>query len=102
MNSIILTIADDAMEPYYCIGDYIGGVQVYNDEMDRFIGNMCVIELENNLILPRLLQKGSKTGFYNICCTNPKATASPLNYYDVKVISAAPILWHRRKISTLA
>jgi len=101
-NSIIITIADDAMEPYYGIGDYIGGVQVFKDEMDRFIGNMCVVELENNVIVPRLLQKGTKAGTYNICCTNPKTSASPLNYYDATVISAAPILWHRRKISTLS
>ncbi len=101
INSIILTIADDAMEPYYHTGDYIGGVQVYNEEMNRFIGNMCIIELENNLIIPRLLQKSSKEGTYNICCTNPITTASPLNYYNVNVVSVAPILWHRRKISAL-
>ena len=101
VNSIILTIVDDAMEPYYHTGDHVGGVQVYNAEMDRFIGNMCVVELENNVIVPRLLQKGSKEGLYNVCCTNPKTTASPLNYYDAKVISAAPILWHRRKMTAL-
>ncbi len=101
INSIILTVADDAMEPYFHTGDYIGGVQVYNEEMDRFFGNMCIVELENNLIVPRLLQKGSRPGRYNVCCMNSTTKASPLNYYDINVMSAAPILWHRRKISTM-
>ena len=101
INSIILSVADDAMEPYYHVGDHIGGVQVFNNEIQKFIGSFCIIELENNLILPRLLQKGSRENLYNICCTNPTTKASPLNFYDVKVLSAAPILWHRRKISSL-
>ena len=105
VNSIIVTIADDAMEPYYFTGDHIGGVRVFNGEIDRFIGKMCIVELEHNLILPRLLQTGSedrtKDGKYNVCCTNPTTSASPLNYYNVNIVSAAPILWHRRKISTL-
>jgi len=101
MNSIVLTIADDAMEPYYQIGDYIGGIQIHNNDMDKYVGNICIIELKNNLIVPRLLQKGSKEGRYNVCCMNPKTSASPLNDYDVNVVSAAPILWHRRKLSSL-
>lgn len=101
VNSIILTIADDAMEPYYYESDHIGGVRVFGAEVSKFIGNFCIVELENNLILPRLLQKGSRDGLYNVCSTNPKTNASPLSFYDVKVISAAPILWHRRKMSSL-
>jgi len=100
-NSIILTIVDDRMEPYYSLGDNIGGIQVPNNEMHRYIGNLCIIELENSLIIPSLLQKGTKTSTYNVCCTNPKTTASSLNHYNVYVIKVAPILWHRRKISTV-
>lgn len=101
VNSIILSVADDAMMPYYHVGDHIGGVQVFDTEIKKFVGNFCIIELENNLIVPRLLQQGSREGLFNVCCTNPTTNASPLNFYDVKVISAAPILWHRRKISSL-
>ena len=101
LNSIVLTINDDAMEPYFSVGDYIGGVRLFNDEIERYLGTVCIIEFENNLILPRHLQKGSREGSYTASCTNPKTTAPPpLNLYDVKVISAAPILWHRKKITS--
>lgn len=99
-NSIVLTITDDAMEPYFSVGDYIGGVRVFDQDIEKFFGQMCIIEFENNLILPRLLQKGSREKTFTASCTNPKTSAPPpLNLYDVKVISAAPILWLRKKLS---
>ncbi|MCH9643604.1 MAG: helix-turn-helix domain-containing protein [Gammaproteobacteria bacterium] len=101
-NSIVLTIADDAMEPYYHMGDYIGGIQVPIEHLSRYVGQMCILELENNVILPRLLQAGVKEGFYTAACTNPMTKISPLNMYDVRIVCIAPILWHRRKLSSLA
>lgn len=99
-NAIVISITDDSMMPYFKEGDYIGGVQVRNDELHRFTNQLCILELENNLILPRLLQRGSKEDYlYTASCTNPTTTVSPLNLIDVKVISAAPIIWHRRKLS---
>lgn len=100
-NTIIISISDDAMTPYYSIGDHIGGVQIDNRDMDQFLGQACIVELENNFILPRVIQAGNRPGLYNLSCTNPHTNASPLNFYNSKVISAAPIVWHRRKLSTL-
>lgn len=100
-NTIILNITDDAMEPYYGLGDYIGGVQIDNSEISQFIGKACIVELENNLILPRILQAGSHPNVYNLSSSNPKTSASLLNFYNVKIISIAPIVWHRRKLMSL-
>ena len=100
-NSIVLTVADDAMEPYYSIGDYIGGTQVFNDDIAQYLNSVCILELENNLILPRYLQQGKAPGSFTASCTNPTTTSSPLNIYNAKIISAAPIIWHRRKMSSL-
>lgn len=101
-NAIILTLADDAMEPLYSAGDYIGGSLISGENVQRYINCACIIELENNLILPRYLQQGSRAGVYTASSLNPKSSSSPLNIYNVKVIRAAPIIWHRRKLSTLA
>lgn len=101
MNSIVLSISDDSMEPYYSVGDYIGGCQITNDNIAGYLNSICIIELENNLILPRYLQAGKQPNCYTGSCTNPRTAATPLNLYNVKIISAAPILWHRRKISSL-
>jgi hypothetical protein len=100
-NTIILNITDDAMEPYFSVGDYIGGVQIDNSEIPHFLGRECIVELENNLILPRIIQAGAHPNVYNLSCTNPKTTASLLNFYNAKIISAAPIVWHRRKLMAL-
>ena len=101
MNSIVLSISDDSMEPYYSIGDYIGGCQISDSSITDYLHTVCIIELENNLILPRYIQSGKQQGVFTASCTNPRTAATPLNLYNVKIISAAPIIWHRRKISSL-
>jgi len=100
-NAIILSIADDAMEPHFSVGDYIGGVQIQNEELNQYLNTLCILELENNLILPRYLQAGTQEGLYNCACTNSRTTATPLNLFNVKIISAAPIVWHRRKLTSM-
>jgi len=100
-NAIVIAITDDSMMPYFREGDYIGGVQVRNDELHKFTNQLCILELENNLILPRMLQSSTKEDYlYTASCTNPTSKVSPLNLIDVKVVSAAPIIWHRRKLSS--
>ena len=101
-NSIVINITDDAMEPYLSTGDYVGGVQLYEANINKYLGSICILELENNLILTRYLHAGTKDGLYIASCTNHKTRANvPLNLYNIKVVSAAPILWHRKKISSL-
>ncbi len=100
-NAIVLTISDNAMEPYFSVGDYIGGRQVFTENIDQYTSKICIVELENNLILPRLLQASNHPGCFTAAATNPQTTATPLNIYNTKIISAAPIIWHRRKMSSL-
>lgn len=101
-NSIVLTISDDSMEPFFANGDIIGGVQNFEKTIDDYLGTFCILELIHNQIVPRLLQAGSQPGVYTASCTNPKTKTAPLNIYDTKIISAAPIVWHRKKIMTIA
>ncbi len=100
-NSIVMSIADDALEPHYSVGDYVGGTRLTHHAINQYLGSACIIELENNLILPRFLHAGTKEGTYILSCTNPKTKTAPLNYYNIRIVSAAPILWHRRKLSAL-
>ncbi len=100
-NAIVLTVSDDGMAPYYSIGDYIGGIQVSNNDVNTYINTVCILELENNLILPRKLQQGKYPNTFTASCTNPNSSCTPLNLYNVKVLSAAPIIWHRRKMSSI-
>lgn len=100
-SPIVLTVVDDAMEPYLGIGDHVGGSKVANEDINQYIGNTCIVELENNMILPRYLHKGTIEGLYNLTGTNPKTTATTLSMQNVRIISVAPILWHRRKLTSL-
>ena len=100
-NAIVISITDNAMEPYFTCGDYLGGIRVTNTKIDQYINQLCIVELENNLILPRFLQKSPTEGRYTVSSTNPKATTPPLNYYNTKVIAIAPIIWQRKKFSSL-
>lgn len=100
-GAIVIAVSDDSMLPYFKRGDYVGGVQVATEDVDKFLNEMCILELENNLIIPRLLQQGSRQGMlYTASCMNPTCKTAPLNLIDVKVVSAAPIIWHRRKLSS--
>lgn len=99
-SAIVISITDDAMAPYFKEGDYVGGVQVPNEALTHYHNALCILELENNLILPRMLQPGTQDNRYTASCTNPNTRISPLNIYDAKVICAAPIVWHRRKLSS--
>lgn len=101
LNPIVITIVDDAMEPFYSPGDYVGGVQIPIGNLEDFLGKACIIELENHQILPRFLYKGRIEGTYTLSSANPKTTSTSVNYYDVKIVNAAPIVWHRRKLTTL-
>ncbi len=100
-GAIVLSINDDSMLPYFKKGDYVGGVQISTKNIDNYLNYLCILELDNNLILPRLLQKGSKQNLYTASCMNPTSHSAPLNLIDVNVVSAAPIIWHRKKLSAL-
>ncbi|MBV52837.1 MAG: hypothetical protein CL816_02080 [Coxiellaceae bacterium] len=100
-NAIVISITDNAMEPYFSCGDYIGGIRIPNNKIPLYVNQLCIVELENNLILPRYLQKSPAEGRFTVSSTNPKATTPPLNYYNTKVIAIAPIVWQRKKFSSL-
>ena len=100
-GSVVITISDDSLEPYFSIGDTIGGIQISNENISKYVNRRCILELENNLILPRVLQMGKHPDRYTVCSTNPNTLSTPLNLYNVKVISVAPIIWHRKKMSSL-
>ena len=100
-NAVVISITDNAMEPYYSCGDYIGGIRVPNTKIAHYVNQLCIVELENNLVLPRYLQKSATEGRHTVSSTNPQATTPPLNYYNTKVIAIAPIVWQRKKFSSL-
>lgn len=101
-NPIIITISDDSMQPQFHPGDYIGGTRLCTPEaIAPYFGQACIVELSDHTILPRYIHPGTKSNTYTLSCTNHQSRMGPLNIFDTTIISAAPILWHRRKLSSL-
>lgn len=99
-NSIIITISDDAMEPQFRSGDYIGGVRLTKPEdIQQYTGQPCIVELADHTITPRYLHADTEAGTYTLSCTNFQSKHAPLNIFNAKIMSAAPILWHRKKLT---
>lgn len=98
-NPIIITVADDTMEPQFHLGDYVGGMRFTKPEdIQSQLGQVCIVELIDHTILPRYIHIGTEPGAYTLSCTNFQSKHGPLNIFNTRIISAAPILWHRRKL----
>jgi HTH-type transcriptional regulator, cell division transcriptional repressor len=95
-NVIDMVVTDDGMQPYYNSGDYVAGKRKSKEILNRALGLDCIVETSNNEILLRRLKIGSKPGVYTLVCTNPDTTVIIPTLYDLELISAAPIIWHRR------
>ncbi|OGT45453.1 MAG: hypothetical protein A3E82_03400 [Gammaproteobacteria bacterium RIFCSPHIGHO2_12_FULL_38_11] len=99
-NSIIITISDDTMEPQFRAGDYVGGIRLTKPEdLQLYTGQPCIVELSDHTIIPRYLHADTESGTYTLSCTNFQSKNPPLNIFNAKIISAAPILWHRKKLT---
>jgi transcriptional regulator with XRE-family HTH domain len=97
-NAIIITISDDTMEPQFHADDYVGGIRFSKPEdIAQYVGQACIVELADHTILPRYLH-ADETGNYTLSCTNFQSKNPPLNIFNARILSAAPILWHRKKL----
>ncbi|OGT33081.1 MAG: hypothetical protein A3C44_05735 [Gammaproteobacteria bacterium RIFCSPHIGHO2_02_FULL_39_13] len=99
-NAIIITISDDSMEPQFRANDYVGGVRLTKSEdIQLYLGQPCIVELIDHSIIARHIHAEADSGSYTLSCTNFQSKNAPLNIFNARIISAAPILWHRRKLS---
>lgn len=96
-QAVTYVIEDNAMEPYYHPGDHVGGIKLRAEDIEHFALNRhCIVETKNGLLIPRYLQPGTQAGRYTISSVNSKARSMvPLILFDIDIVSAAPIVWHR-------
>lgn len=94
-KGIDLLLNDDAMQPYFYPKDYVAGIKRIDREIQGLIGKNCIIETDDNQILLRQLEMGAKKNHYNLTCLNPNT--SSLSLQNVKVKSAAQVIWMRRE-----
>lgn len=96
-DSIDMLVLDDGMAPIYNKGDYIGGRRRFEPSaISSLIGCDCMVETTFGEKIFRRLRPGAEEGFFNLVCVNPNADVAEPTRYNVKLVSAAPVIWHRR------
>jgi HTH-type transcriptional regulator, cell division transcriptional repressor len=96
-NAIDIIVRDDGMGPSYQVGDYVGGKRRYNHDISNLVGRNCIIETTLGEIYLRHLRRGTGEHRYTLMCINPYTTVHEPTLYDVQLLSAAPVIWHRCK-----
>lgn len=91
-------VQDDGMEPWFSAGDYVAGDLHYGKEINKLIGRPCIIEAESGETHCRLLRKGMMESCHTLQCLNVKTVVMQPTLYNVKITSAAPIIWWRKKL----
>lgn len=95
-NAIDTTITDDGLDPHLVVGDYVAGIRYVDNDIERAIGHPSIVQTETGELLVRAVNCGKDLGFYTLSCTNPNTTVAKKIIKDIKLLSAAPILWIRK------
>lgn len=90
-------VTDQGMEPFYYKGDYVAGQRYYQpQDIEKCVGQHCIVETEKGEVLLRLIREKIKDGHYSLQCLNMQLTAPTRLIDDVEVASATPVMLHRR------
>ncbi|MCL1077108.1 helix-turn-helix domain-containing protein [Parashewanella spongiae] len=92
---IVSIVSDDSMEPFYQIGDYVGGCQLLSNKAQQLIGRDCIVTLETGQVVIRRVQQG-KEGRLNLYSLNYETQAENAFISDCKIQRIAQVIWHRR------
>lgn len=95
-NAVDAKIIEDALAPCYLVGQHVAGEKLFNIDINKAIGMACIIQTQDGQQFIRQLEEGTNKGCYNLIATNPTTTAPEPIIANVKLFSAAPIIWIRK------
>lgn len=98
-NTVDAIVADDGLQPGVWPGDHVAGVRYFSEDFSSILNTICIIQTQLGELLVRLLTSGSKPERYTLKCTNLETTVAQPTLTDVRIFSAAPILWISRDIT---
>lgn len=98
-NAVDTIITDESMLPCFKLGDHVAGRRYFEKDIEEAIGQPCIVQTTdpNTGTLVRLVEPGNRKGLYTLTCTNSSTQGEKATLHDIKLFSAAPILWIRRK-----
>lgn len=98
-EGIVFEVVDDAMLPRYLLGDRVGGIQYYHQDIPNLIGKDCIVEIKGGGTWLRRLQKSTVPGQYNLYALNPNTKVERPTLYGVEILTCAPVMriWRGKK-----
>lgn len=98
-DTVYCQVQDDALTPFYNVGDYVAGVKYYGEQISDLIGQNCLVQTPEGEILVRHLRAGTQADRYTLVSVNAHTRAAKAFLFNVALISAAPIMrWYRCKL----
>lgn len=95
-DAIMLTLTDDSCLPLYRPGDFLGGVARTN--VESLVGQLCLINLENDCKVIRIVESISGENTITARCLNENSQIIHQKSDTFKIQSVAPITWFRRRV----
>ncbi len=92
-NTVDTIIKDNAMEPFFYKGDFVAGLKQFEKDIDKLIGEHCIVQFETGETYVRKLMKGKNPGLHTLAGTNAASAIKEMK--DVKLFSAACIIFWR-------
>jgi transcriptional regulator with XRE-family HTH domain len=96
-DSVTLNLLDNSMEPFYKIGDTVGGIRCADiDQIEKLMHQNCIVQTSNGELLCRQLKPGLSANHFNLIVLNQN-TPIP-STYNISLQWAAGIirLWRRK------
>lgn len=97
-NAMDAIVPDDAMLPLLARGDIVVGVRYLGAEISKALEQLCIVQTNEGEVLVRMVHAGDGAGVYHLSCINSQTSAARPAPNNVKLFSAAPLIfWIRKK-----
>lgn len=96
-TAVDFVVADDGMEPRFVKGEFVAGCRRHGNIIEKFVGLDCIVQTNKGDVLLRTIKKVEPNGHFTLACLNPSTSVEKPILYDVELLTAAPIIWARRK-----
>jgi len=91
-NAAHFTVNDNTASPLYIPGDLVAGVRFFGEDINNIVDSISIVELETGEIKIRIVKQGD-AGNFSLVTFNRQILD---NQDNIKLLSAAPIMWVRR------
>lgn len=95
-QGMVVLVRDDALEPYYLQGSYVGGIDRGASHIERAINQICIVETSSGDTLVRKVLRGQTPNKFTLACVNP-LTSEISVVQDVVLTKIAEVVWYRKQ-----